>query len=279
MSIKCYVCERINEILSGFQCVSDQGARTEMSEMDKEKHYIRKHLWQRITKAIKTFELIQDGDRIGVGLSGGMDSAILLFALTTLARRAPVSFQVTGLHVDSGFGVDMRPIQDLCEQVGVEFHVTRLPIAAALESREPGSSACSLCAYLRRGALNSLARASGCNKVALGHHSDDAVETLFLNMLYEGRIATLKPVAYQDRSGITLIRPLILVRKEAIERAVSYYGLPRVKNPCPYGNQSKRSLVRACLSRLEAAEPGAVSRLIASLSNVDLDSLWIRSNH
>lgn len=246
-----------------------------MAEVDREKHYVRRHLWQKVTKAIKAFDLIHDHDRIGVGLSGGKDSAMLLFALSALTKRAPVAFEVVGLHVDCGFGVNIRTLEALCERADVDLHVSQAPVASALEDRSTGTSACSLCANLRRGALNSMAKASGCNKIALGHHSDDALETLLLSMIYEGRIATLKPIAHQDRVGVTLIRPLILVRNEAISRSVSYYRLPWVKNPCPYEGQTKRDFVRTCLSHLEAAEPGAVARLIASLSHVDTDSLWV----
>jgi len=252
-----------------------QEVAIDMTDFDRDKHYVRKHLWQRVTKAIKRFNLISDGDRIGVGLSGGKDSATLLFVLSALTKRAPVSFEVVGLHVDCGFGTDMRPLEALCERVGVGLQVSEAPIALALKNRPDKASACSLCANLRRGALNSLAKSSGCNKIALGHHSDDALETLLLCMIYEGRIASLKPIAHQDRIGVTLIRPLILVRREAIVRSVSYYSLPWAKNPCPYEGHTKRDFVRACLRRLEAAEPGAANRLIASLSHVDADSLWI----
>jgi tRNA 2-thiocytidine biosynthesis protein TtcA len=235
---------------------------------------MRKHLWQPITRAIKRFELIQDGDRIGVGLSGGRDSSVLLFALSSLRKRAPVSFEVMGLHVDCGFGIDTRPLEALCSLAEVEFHTVQTPIAKALEARIADTSPCSLCAHLRRGAVNSLAKSLGCNKTALGHHSDDALETLLLCMIYESRIATLKPISYLDRTGITLIRPLILVRRETIERAVSCYGLPWAPNRCPYEGKSKRSTVRAFINHIESIEPGAKARLITSLCNVHVDSLW-----
>lgn len=244
--------------------------------MDPETQYARKHLWQQLTKAIKRFDLIREGDRIGVGLSGGKDSSLLLFALAALTRRAPVSFEVMGLHIDCGFGVDTSQLAALCSRVGVEFHLSRVPVTRALEDRLEGTSACSLCANLRRGALNTLAKECGCNKIALGHHSDDALETLLLNMIYEGRIATLKPIAHQDRVNITLIRPLILVRTEAIVRAVAHYGLPVVKNPCPYEGNTKRDLARSIIDHIETVEPGASQRLIASLSHVDTRNLWIK---
>lgn len=243
--------------------------------MDPETQYARKHLWQQLTRAIKRFGLICEGDRIGVGLSGGKDSSLLLFALAALTRRAPVSFEVTGLHIDCGFGVNTRQLEALCSRVGVDFHLSKVPVARALEGRSAGTSACSLCANLRRGALNTLARTHGCNKIALGHHSDDALETLLLNMIYEGRIATLKPMAHQDRANITLIRPLILVRTEAIVRAVAHYRLPVVKNPCPYEGNTKRDLARSIVDHIEMVAPGATQRLIVSLSHVDAGSLWI----
>ena len=242
--------------------------------MDRATQYLRKHFWQAITKAIKRFNLIQDGDRIGVGLSGGVDSAALLFALSSLRKRAPVSFEVVGLHVDAGYGVDARMLETLCSLAEVELHVAQAPIAKVLEARSADTSPCSLCANLRRGALNTLAKSKGCNKTALGHHSDDALETLLLCMMYECRIATLKPLSYLDRTGITLIRPLILVRKEAIQRAASHYGLPWVANQCPYEGKSKRATVRGLINHIDTIEPGAKARLMASLLNVDVDSLW-----
>lgn len=166
-------------------------------------------------KAISDYKMIEDGDKIAVGLSGGKDSITLLAVLAAYKKFAPEKFDLIAINIDMGFeDIDKNQVQatkDFCESVGVPLIIEKTDIAAIIFDERKEKSPCSLCSKMRRGALNNVAIDHGCNKLALGHHADDVIETMMLSLLYEGRFSTFMPVSYMDKSKITLIRPLVYI--------------------------------------------------------------------
>ncbi len=195
----------------------------------------------RVRRAVDDYNMIEDGDRIAVGVSGGKDSLTLLLALNQLKRFYPKKFQVIGLSLNMGFeGVSFDKVKDMCEAKEIEYHVKDTDIAEVVFDVRDEKNPCSLCAKMRRGGLNDFAVEMGCNKVALGHHNEDVLETFFLSLFYEGRLNCFSPLTYLSRRDIHVIRPLIYVPEGEIKRIASHLELPIVKNPCPMDGVSKR---------------------------------------
>ena len=175
----------------------------------------------RIRKAIEDYNMIEDGDKIAVGLSGGKDSITLLMALKNLQIFYPKKFEIIAVSINPGFEFfDSNFLKETCEKIGVEYIEEQTHIKEIVFDIRNEKNPCSLCANLRRGILNSVAIRENCNKIALGHNEDDVLETFFLNLLYGGSINTFAPVSYMDRSQITLIRPLIYVPEKSIKTFV-----------------------------------------------------------
>lgn len=192
-------------------------------------------------RAIQDYKMIDDGDKIAVGVSGGKDSLTLLAALAAFRRFSEVSFEVIGITVDMGFkGVDYTPVAEFCKKIGVEYIVKKTDIAEILFDVRKEKNPCSLCSRMRRGAVNDLAKENGCNKVALGHNNEDVIETFFLSLFYEGRLNSFSPFTYLSRREIAVIRPLIYAAEGDIKGYANRVGLPIVKNPCPMDGISKR---------------------------------------
>ena len=195
----------------------------------------------RVRRAVDDYNMIEDGDRIAVGVSGGKDSLTLLLALSQLKRFYPKKFEVIGLSLNMGFeGVSFDKVKDMCHKAGIEYHVKDTDIAEVVFDVRNEKNPCSLCAKMRRGGLNDFAVEMGCNKVALGHHNEDVLETFFLSLFYEGRLNCFSPVTYLSRRDIHVIRPLIYVPEGEIKRIAYHMELPIVKNPCPMDGVSKR---------------------------------------
>ena len=191
-------------------------------------------------RAIDDYEMIKDGDIIAVGISGGKDSLALLQALSMYRHFANKSFSLKAITIDLGFGMDYSPIEKFCEENDVPYIVKKTEISQVLFDIRKESNPCSLCAKMRRGALCELAKEEGCNKVALGHHSEDVIETFFLSLFYEGRLNTFAPVTYLSRMDMYVIRPFIYVPEGDIKGAASRLEFPVVKNLCPMDGVSKR---------------------------------------
>ena len=173
-------------------------------------------------RAVDDYSMIEDGDSVAVGVSGGKDSLTLLAALAALRRFYPKKFTLCAIMVDMGFeGSDTSAIEAWCEKIGVPFYVVKTDIAKVIFDIRKESNPCSLCAKMRRGALYSKAKELSCNKVALGHHFDDAVETFMLNLFHEGRIGCFSPVSYLSNTDLHMIRPLIYAKEKAIKSYVS----------------------------------------------------------
>lgn len=194
-----------------------------------------------IRQAADNYQMIDQGDHIAVGISGGKDSLTLLWGLHSLQRFYPKSFSLSAITVDLGLGnLDLEPVKTLCHSFDIPYYVIPTDIGAVLFDIRKESNPCSLCAKMRRGGVNDLAVKNGCNKVALGHHNEDVLETFFLSLFYEGRLGCFSPVTYLSRKDIHVIRPLIYVAEGDIKGYANRAELPVVYNPCPMDGKSKR---------------------------------------
>ena len=219
-------------------------------------------------KAIEKFGLIENGDKIAVGLSGGKDSLVLLKALQMFKRFGGYDFEVIGVTVDIYSGEeDYSHLQKFCDELGVEFVVEKTDIHKVVFVERREKNPCSLCAKMRRGALNSVAKRCGCNKIALGHHLQDVIETFFLSLLYEGRLSTMKPKSYMSNSQITLIRPLFLTHESSIV-AVSK-DLPVKKSKCSADKNSRRQDVEKLINDINMVIPESKKRIETAVLNID----------
>lgn len=218
-------------------------------------------------QAIDDYHLIEDQDRIAVGLSGGKDSLTLMYALKNLQRFYPKHFQLTAITVDLGFkGFHPQAMQTFCETLEVPFKLVKTQISEIVFGN--GSNhPCSLCAKLRKGAFNQAALDNGCNKIAYAHHRDDLIETMLLSLFYEGRFHTFSPKTYLERTGLTLIRPLIYAPEADIKGFQNKYKLPVTVNPCPADGNTKRAYVKQLLATLNQDNPGIKERLFNAIQS------------
>ena len=226
-------------------------------------------------KAISDYGMIQDGDRIAVGLSGGKDSMALLAILAAYKKFAPEKFVLVAINIDLGLNTDKDEVEatrQYCQSVGVEFVVERTQIYDIILERGE-KSPCSLCSKMRRGALNGIAKQYDCNKLALGHHADDVLETFFLSLIYEGRISTFMPVSHMDRSNITLIRPFIYVEEKYLSGLARRYNLPIIHNPCPQDKNTKREDIKRLVESLDE-KYGCKQRMLTALFHPERNNLW-----
>lgn len=209
--------------------------------------------------------LIADGDKIAVGLSGGKDSVALLSALAGYKKFSSHPFELAAVTIDPGFGADFCAMTELCAELGVPYIIEKTDIAEIVFDARKEKNPCSLCAKMRRGALDGVLRRIGFDTLALGHNADDAVETCLLGMLFEGRFNTLAPSSYLDRAGIKLIRPLLYVREKETEAFVRENGLPIVKNPCPADGNTKRETMKNLIAEMCRITPDAFERIHGAL--------------
>lgn len=213
-----------------------------------------------LRKAVEKYSLIEDGDKIAVGISGGKDSLVLLKAMKMYQRFSKAQFSLVGIMVDMYSGrEDYSHIKKFCDELGVEFYVEKTDISDVVFKERKEKNPCSLCAKMRRGALNASAVRLGCNKIALGHHLQDVIETFFLSLFYEGRLSTMKPMSYMSNTKITLIRPLFLTHEEVIRHASK--DLPVKKSICPADKDSKRQEVEMIINELNKFIPDCKKRI------------------
>ena len=219
-------------------------------------------------RAIDDYEMISEGDRIAVGISGGKDSLTLLYALHGLKRFYPKHFELEAITVDLGHkGFDVTPVQHLCEEMDIPYTVVKTEIAQIIFEERKESSPCSLCAKMRKGALNEAIKKTGCNKVAYAHHKDDIVETMLLSLIYEGRFHSFSPKTYLDRMDLTVIRPLMYVKEADIKGFKNKYDLPVIKSPCPADGYTKREYAKNLLQQLNQENPGVKERMFSAIVN------------
>ena len=222
-----------------------------------------------IRRCIEDYDMIQAGDRIAVGVSGGKDSLTLLAALVRLREFYPKPFTLEAITLDLGVaGMDFTPVAAWCASVGVPYTLVPTEINHIIFDIRKEKNPCSMCAKMRRGALHGVLQEKGIHKIALGHHFDDAVETFYLSLFYEGRLSCFQPVTYLDRTDITQIRPLLYCGEGLIRNVAAREGLPVVENPCPANGYTRRQEVKELLMELSKKYPrlknytfGAMQRL------------------
>ena len=230
-------------------------------------------------RALDDYHMIAPGDRIAVGVSAGKDSLTLLCAMAELRRFYPIPFTLQAVTVDMGFagGCDFSPIAALCERLEVPYTVIPTDIAKIVFELRREPSPCSLCAKLRRGALYGAAKDLGCNAVALGHHRDDAVETLMLNLFFEGRVGCFSPVTELSRTGVRLIRPLLYLPEKDIRYFAAHAGLPVIPSPCPADGNTEREEMKRLLGELERRHRGLRHRILGAMQRGDISGFGLSS--
>lgn len=224
------------------------------------------HLLSYTRRALDDYHMIEGGDKIAVGISGGKDSLTLLYALSELRRFYPLKFELEAITVNMGFkDIDFSGVARLCQQLEVNYTVVDTEIADIVFEHRKESNPCSLCAKMRKGAFNNKAKELGCNKEAYAHHYDDVIETMLMSLIYEGRYHCFSPVTYLERADITLIRPLIYVEEPDIKKFRNAYQLPVVKNPCPMDGYTKREYIKQLIKTLQSESPGLRERLFHAI--------------
>lgn len=223
-------------------------------------------------KAVDEYQMIQEGDHIAVGISGGKDSLTLLYALHGLKRFYPNKFELSAITVDLGYEeFDLDPVHELCQELGVPYKVVKTDIAHILFEERKESYPCSLCAKMRKGALNDAVKEMGCNKVAYAHHKDDIIETMLLSLIFEGRFHSFSPKTYLDRMDLTVIRPIMFVDEADVIGFKNKYNLPVVKSKCPVDGYTKRQYAKELVRQLITEHPGAKNRMFTAILNGDIE--------
>lgn len=224
-----------------------------------------------VRRAVDDYEMIQEGDKVAVGVSGGKDSMLLLLALNHLRKFYPKPFTLEAITIELGFdGMDFTPVAELCHELEIPYTCLKTDIKEIVFDVRREENPCSLCAKMRRGALNDAIRARGITKLALGHHFDDAVETFMMSLLFEGRISCFRPVTYLDRSGVTQIRPLLYAGEQKIANLAATLNIPVVENPCPQDKGSKRYEIKTLLTRLGRDYPDMKSKIFGAMQRMPL---------
>ena len=224
-----------------------------------------------IRKAVDDYNMISDGDKIAVGLSGGKDSITLLMGLKALQRFYDKKFDLIAISVNSGFDFfNSDFLYNVCENIGVKYVEEKTHIKEIVFDIRKEKNPCSLCANLRRGILNSVAIRESCNKIALGHNEDDVLETFFLNLLYGGSIGTFAPISYMDRSGITLIRPLIYAPEKSIKTFIKKNTIQTMPKCCPMDGHSKREDIKNLIHDLQKDIPGVKTNIYGAIKRSNI---------
>ncbi len=226
-------------------------------------------LYSHTRKALEDYGMIAEGDKIAVGISGGKDSLAMLYALSGIRRFYPLPFELFAVTVDLGFeNLNLDKIADLCGELEVPYHIVKTDIGKIIFEDRKETSPCSLCAKMRKGALNQAMKELGCGKVAYAHHRDDVVETMLLSLIYEGRFHCFAPVTYLDRMDMTVIRPLIYVQESDVIGFVNRYDVPVVKSPCPADGHTKREYAHLLLQQLNRENPGVKERMFHAVQDM-----------
>lgn len=230
-------------------------------------------------KAVDEYQMIESGDHIAVGISGGKDSLTLLYALHGLKRFYPKPFTLSAITVDLGHkDFNTKPLQQLCESMEIPYVVVKTDIADILFEDRKESNPCSLCAKMRKGALNEAAKELGCNKVAYAHHKDDIIETMLLSLIFEGRFHSFSPKTYLDRMDLTVIRPMMFVNETDVIGFQNKYDLPVVKSKCPVDGHTKRQYAKDLLKNLDITHRGTKNRMFTAILNGNIEGWPQKSN-
>ena len=231
--------------------------------------------FSKLMRAIVEFDLIENGDRILIGVSGGKDSIFLTYALAVMRQRLKKDFSLAALTINPQFNddFDMNRIRTFCESLDIPYDTIDVDIAGTIE-KDGGKNPCFTCAFFRRGAMNRYAVEHGMNKIAYAHHNDDAVETFLMNLFYSGQVHTFTPKTYLDRTGLTVIRPLVYFREDEMRDAVKYHGFTPVPSPCPHDGHTIRQDVKELVARLDSEIPQLYDHLAAAMRQGALGELW-----
>ena len=230
--------------------------------------------------AIEKYNMIEDGDRIAVGVSGGKDSLVLLLALAEIKKFLPRSFDLVAITVDMGFHTcekapapknEHAEIRALCDSIGVPYIVKETELAHIIFDVRQESNPCSLCSRMRRGILHDAAKEAECNKIALGHHFDDAVETFMLNLFFEGRIGSFSPVTLLSKKELILIRPFVLTEEKEIKSFIKKVPLPVEISPCPEDKHTERENMKQLLGDFDHKHRGLYRRILGALERSGID--------
>lgn len=232
----------------------------------------------KVRAAIEKYNMIEEGDKIAVGVSGGKDSMLLLMALHSLSRYYPKKFEVYGITADPCFGgkpTDFSAIEDFCAKNGIKYEIYKTQLGSIIFDERKEENPCSLCARMRRGILHNICVENGFNKIALGHHLDDAAQTFFMNLLYGGKIGCFSPKSYLSRKNITMIRPLVFCLEKDVITAVNRSNIPVVKSDCPADGVTARKDTEVFLSDLQKDFPDIKQKVIGAMQRMDLDEWGI----
>lgn len=229
-------------------------------------------------KAIIDYNMINDGDHVAVGISGGKDSIVLLALLNRYRKFSNEKFTLSAINVNMNFKdtnqTEVDNLKRYCEEIDVPLYIVDTNLAELIFEERKEKRPCSLCSKMRRGALNTKANEIGANKIALGHHVDDALETLFLSLTHEGRISTFPPIAYMSRTDKYVIRPMIYLEERQIVNCQRKYDLPVVFNPCPMDKHSEREYVKRLIEQIDSDVEGSKLQMIRAITNPDRNNLW-----
>ena len=225
-----------------------------------------------VRRCVEDYHMIESGDRIGVGVSGGKDSLALLVFLANLRKFNSNPFYLEAITIDMGLGMDFSGIEKLCNELEVPLTVVKTEIGPIIFDYRKEKNPCSMCSKMRRGALNQALLDRGLNKLALGHHFDDAVETFMMSLLYEGRISCFQPVTDLDRTGIIQIRPMLYLHEKTIDSFVSRSDLPVLTNRCPVDKHTKREEIKKLVYDLSSQYPDLKERVFGAMQRLPLQA-------
>lgn len=225
-----------------------------------------------VRRCVEDYNMIEDGDKIAVGVSGGKDSLVLLKLLAALRGYHNKAFALEAVTIDMGLGMDYSGIEALCEELEVPYTVVKTEIGPIIFDYRKEKNPCSMCAKMRRGALNQALLDRGCNKLALGHHYDDAVETFLMSLIYEGRISCFQPVTHLDRTGITQIRPMLYIHEKTVDAFARRMELPVLQNRCPVDKHTKREEVKELIFNLVKEYPDLKERIFGAMQRYPLEA-------
>lgn len=224
-------------------------------------------LYSYTRKAIDDYEMINEGDKIAIGISGGKDSLTLLYALSGMRKFYPKKYELAAISVDLGLGIqNMDKIKELCDSLEVPFYIEKTEIGNIVFDIRKEKNPCSLCAKMRKGAINNKALELGCNKIAYAHHKDDIIETMMMSLIYEGRINSFAPVTHLEKTGLYVIRPMMYVSEAEVIGFKNKYQLPVAKNPCPVDGHTKREYIKKLISEINKENPGVKERMFTAIS-------------
>ena len=224
-----------------------------------------------VRKAVDDYKMIENGDKIAIGISGGKDSLTLLYALKNLQRFYPKKFDMIAITVDLGFeNLNLDKIKDLCKELEVEYIIKKTEIGKIVFDDRKESNPCSLCAKMRKGALNDAIKEAGCNKIAYAHHKDDVVDTMMMSLVFEGRFHTFSPVTFLDRTELTVIRPLMYMNEADVIGFIHKYNVPVVKSPCPADGHTKREYIKQLIRQINLDAPGVTERMFTAIRTGEL---------